>query len=80
MGNEPGISSTVQRGLIVSRVVVKSNQAVSDACVSKFTGTFLARRKLIIQQQQEATELPPKSPVDRPALHEMSAAEGTGGE
>ncbi|RAO67900.1 uncharacterized protein BHQ10_003912 [Talaromyces amestolkiae] len=28
------------------------------------------------RQQQGATELPPKSPVDRPALHEMSAAEG----
>jgi hypothetical protein len=27
-------------------------------------------------QQQGAAELPPKSPVDRPALHEMSAAEG----
>lgn len=27
-------------------------------------------------QQQEAAELPPKSPVARPVLHEMSAAEG----
>jgi hypothetical protein len=27
-------------------------------------------------QQQGAAELPPKSPIDRPVLHEMSAAEG----